>query len=153
MLLDVLSEEFGDLDPDVLTRVIARIAAAAMLGAMLGLNREIAGKPAGLRTHMLVAVGSALFVLVPLLAGMQIKDVSRIIQGVVTGIGFLGAGAILKRNDEQEIHGLTTAASIWLTSAIGLAAGLGRLGIAVVGAVTALIILWAVEKLERWAGS
>src|SRR6187399_1061707 len=110
-----------------LTRVLVRIATAIALGALLGEERQRAGKAAGLRTHMLVALGSALFVLFPLEAGMPPTDISRVIQGVATGIGFIGAGTVLKRTNPEEVHGLTTAASIWLTAAIGLASGAGPL--------------------------
>ena len=87
------------------------------------------------------ALGSALFVLIPLQAGMEIADLSRVLQGVTAGIGFLCAGAILKPNNSDDIKGLTTAASVWLTAAIGIAAGMGREGTAVLSAVFALVIL------------
>jgi len=129
--------------------VIARIVTAAALGALLGEERQRAGKAAGLRTHMLVALGSALFVLFPIEAGMQPADISRVIQGVATGIGFLGAGTILKRTDPGEVHGLTTAASIWMTAAIGLAVGAGRLWLPVVSAVCAWTILSVLARFEK----
>src|SRR5262249_58398759 len=96
---------------------------------------------AGLRTHMLVSVGAALFVLVPQQAGMSTADLSRVIQGVVAGIGFLGAGAILKHGHEGTVQGLTTAAGIWLTAGLGIAAGLGRGLAALLGTALALLIL------------
>lgn len=86
------------------------------------------GKPAGLRTHMLVALGSALFVVASLEFGMSSSDLSRVIQGLATGIGFIEGGAIFKLNEEREITGLTTAAGIWLTAAVGVAVGDGALG-------------------------
>lgn len=130
-------------------RVFIRLLVATLLGAVVGYERERTGKSAGLRTHMLVAVSSALFVLAPLEAGMSASDVSRIIQGIVTGIGFIGAGAILKVTSDREIQGLTTAAGIWMTAAVGLAAGLGRLGLAAIGVALAWIILYIVARIEQ----
>src|SRR4051812_32382330 len=122
---DALREDFSDLpDAGHVTRIVVRLAVAAALGGALGYERARAGKPAGLRTHMLVALGAALFVLVPQQAGVAAADMTRVLQGLATGIGFLGAGAILKRG--EGVEGLTTAAGIWLTAAIGIAAGLGR---------------------------
>ena len=134
--------EFSDLgDVGSITVVCVRMLVAVVLGAILGYERESAGASAGLRTHMLVALGSALFVLIPLQAGMQLGDISRVLQGVTAGIGFLGAGAILKLQDEKQITGLTTAAGVWLTAAVGVAAGMGREGTAVLSALFALGIL------------
>ncbi|MDB5918968.1 MAG: methyltransferase [Massilia sp.] len=134
--------EFSDLgDVAAITQVCVRMLVAVVLGAILGYERESAGASAGLRTHMLVALGSALFVLIPLQAGMRLDDVSRVLQGVTAGIGFLGAGAILKSENEKQITGLTTAASVWLTAAVGVAAGMGREGTAVLSALFALGIL------------
>jgi putative Mg2+ transporter-C (MgtC) family protein len=98
---------------------------------------------------MLVALGSALFVLVPLQGGMQMDDMSRVLQGVIAGIGFLGAGAIIKMGQEPEIRGLTTAASIWLTSAVGIAAGMGRESTAIVSTLFALMILLLVRLIGK----
>jgi putative Mg2+ transporter-C (MgtC) family protein len=134
--------EFSDLgDVAAMTQVCVRMLVAVVLGAVLGYERESAGAAAGLRTHMLVALGSALFVLIPLQAGMQFDNVSRVLQGVTAGIGFLGAGAILKSESDKQITGLTTAASVWLTAAVGVAAGMGREGSAVLSALFALGIL------------
>lgn len=137
-----IQEEFSDLgDAGDITRVCVRLTVAVALGAMLGYERESAGASAGLRTHMLVSLGSALFVLIPLQAGMEVNDVSRVLQGVTAGVGFLGAGAILKSQSENQITGLTTAAGVWLTAAIGVAAGMGRESTAVLSALFALGIL------------
>ena len=137
-----IQQEFSDLgDVDSITRLVVRLLVAVVLGGILGYERESVGASAGLRTHMLVSLGSALFVLIPLQAGMGVEDVSRVLQGVTAGIGFLGAGAILKQNDKNDIKGLTTAASVWLTAAIGIAAGMGREATAVVSALFALVIL------------
>ncbi|HCY63432.1 MAG TPA: methyltransferase [Oxalobacteraceae bacterium] len=145
----VIRGEFSDL-PNIaeFTRVCVRLFMAIILGGILGFERESAGSSAGFRTHMLVALGSALFVLVPLQAGMRIEDLSRVLQGVVAGIGFLGAGAIIKQGQELEIRGLTTAASIWLTCAIGIAAGMGRETMAIVSTLFALIILLLVRVVS-----
>lgn len=134
--------EFSDLgDVTEITRVCLRLTVAVALGAVLGYERESVGASAGLRTHMLVSLGSALFVLIPLQAGMNISDVSRVLQGVTAGVGFLGAGAILKLQNDNQITGLTTAAGVWLTAAVGVAAGMGREGTAVLSALFALAIL------------
>jgi putative Mg2+ transporter-C (MgtC) family protein len=135
-------------DGPQMVRVVARVAVAALLGALLGWERERAGKAAGLRTHMLVALGAALFVLFPAEAGMDIADLSRVIQGVATGIGFIGAGTILKRADAEHIEGLTTAASIWLTGAIGMSVGAGQLWLSAVCAISAWIILYVLARFE-----
>ena len=140
--------EFSDLPTAVeFTRVILRLAIAAILGALLGLEREHSGKAAGVRTHMLVAVGAAIFVLVPQQMQMPDAEVSRVIQGVITGVGFLGAGTILKSTSEETVKGLTTAAGLWLTAAVGIAAGLGREGSAVLSAFLAFVILHLVPKI------
>lgn len=131
-----------------IARVVFRLTLAALLGALIGLQREYAGKPAGLRTHMLVALGATLFVVASLEFGMSPGDMSRVVQGLATGIGFLGAGAILKLREEREITGLTTAAGIWLTAAIGVAVGLGRWGSAALGVVLTVIILAALGGIE-----
>jgi putative Mg2+ transporter-C (MgtC) family protein len=105
-----------------------------------------------LRTHILIAVGAAFFVVVPVLIQLPKSEVSRIIQGLVTGIGFLGGGAILKLTDEKRIKGLTTAAGIWMTAAVGMAAGLGQFGAALVATTLGLIILEVLHYFERSAG-
>lgn len=147
-------EDFSDV-PDMgqVIRLSVRLLLAALLGGVLGFERERSGKAAGLRTHMLVSVGAALFVLIPQQAGMSLSDLSRVIQGVVAGIGFIGAGAILKQAAEQEVKGLTTAAGLWLTAAIGIAAGLGRETSAILGAFLAFIILSALLRASQWLNS
>ena len=145
-----LQEEFSDLPsiPQVV-RVFVRLLLAAILGGALGFEREQKGKSAGIRTHMLVALGSALFVFIPEQLGMHVADISRVLQGVIAGVGFLGAGTIIKGKEEENVKGLTTAAGIWLTSAIGIAAGLGRESSAVLSTILALIIL---ALVPRFAG-
>lgn len=151
-----LVAEFADItDAKQLTQVTVRLLMAALLGAVLGFEREHTGKAAGVRTHMLVALGAALFVLVPRMAGADDAALSRVVQGIVAGIGFLGAGTILKGHDQDAGHvkGLTTAAGLWMTAAIGVAAGMGREATAVISTVLSLMVLgmmpWVVGKLEK----
>jgi putative Mg2+ transporter-C (MgtC) family protein len=143
-------QEFSDLGSvGDITRVLMRMTLAVLLGGLLGYERESVGASAGLRTHMLVSLGSALFILIPLQAGMGIEDLSRVLQGVTAGIGFLGAGAILKQQDRNDIKGLTTAASVWLAAAIGVAAGMGREATAVASAVFAFVILAILRRTPK----
>lgn len=141
--MDSLWHELGLDLPDALglARVTLKLLVAAVLGGAMGWERERSGKAAGMRTHMLVSVGAALFVIAPLESGAPASDVTRVVQGVATGIGFVGAGAILKLTDQGHILGLTTAASIWLTAATGMAVGVGRIVLAVIAAALALLIL------------
>jgi putative Mg2+ transporter-C (MgtC) family protein len=136
-------------DANHVARVVVRLAVAVVLGGVIGFEREREGKWAGIRTHMLVALGAALIVLAPLEAGMASADISRVIQGLVTGIGFLGGGTILKLGDERQVRGLTSAASIWLTSAVGLAVGLGMLWPALFGTVLTWVILKVLHHLDQ----
>jgi putative Mg2+ transporter-C (MgtC) family protein len=137
-----LQAEFADI-PDAagVTRVTFRLLLAAVCGGVLGYEREHRGKAAGIRTHMLVALGSALFILVPQQAGASSSDLSRVLQGLVAGVGFLGVGAIVKGRDESHISGLTTAAGIWMTAAIGMTAGMGRESTALLSTVLAWVVL------------
>lgn len=145
-VLATIQAEFSDLlEPAPVTRVALRMTVALVLGAIIGWDRERRDAEAGLRTHMLVSLGAALFILVPAEAGMQPEDLSRVVQGIVSGIGFLGAAAVLKVSHEGRIHGLTTAASIWATAAVGIAAGLGREGTAVLATVFILVVLAALR--------
>jgi putative Mg2+ transporter-C (MgtC) family protein len=148
--MDVVWNELTAGIPDApqSLRIVIRLLAATLCGAVVGYERERTGKSAGLRTHMLVCLSSAIFVVAPLAAGLSPGDVSRIVQGVAAGIGFIGAGAILKRGNDNEIVGLTTAAGIWLTAAIGVAAGLGSLGVAAVSVLLALVILNLLARVE-----
>lgn len=141
--------EFSDI-PDVAqaTRIIIRLSMAIILGAAIGYERELRGKAAGLRTHMLVSLGAAIFILVPLQSGMEVADASRVLQGIIAGVGFLGAGAIIKFNTDGEIKGLTTAASVWVAAAIGIAAGMGLEATAVVSTLATLFILAVVKRVE-----
>jgi putative Mg2+ transporter-C (MgtC) family protein len=126
-----------------------RVVLAAVVGALPGYQREQIHVAAGLRTHMLVSLGSAIFVLAALESGAATgADVTRVIQGLATGIGFVGAGAILKSSQTHEIHGLTTASSIWLTAGLGAAAGMGRIWLPLLGSVLALLILSFLSRFE-----
>lgn len=145
-----VAAEFSDLpDAAEFTRVMLRLLLAALLGGLLGFEREHKGKAAGVRTHMLVSMGAALFVLLASQGGMQDAELSRVLQGVIAGIGFLGAGTILKAEHEDKVRGLTTAAGIWLTAAIGVAAGLGRESTAVLSTLLALGVFALVPALVR----
>lgn len=148
--MDVLWEELTRGLPDRahLLVVIIRLFAATLLGAIVGFQRERSGKPAGLRTHMLVSLGTAVVVSATAAVGMTSDGLSRVMQGIVTGIGFVGAGSILKLSQERKIKGLTTAAGLWITAAIGIAAGIGALGLALIATVFAVIVL-ALERVEE----
>ena len=133
-----------------------RVGVATVLGALLGLEREMTGKPAGLRTHMLVAEGAALFMVVSILLTQQFGvlnaanvrvDVTRIGSTIVTGVGFLGAGMILQARDR--VYGLTTAAGIWVAAAIGTVAGSGFYIVSVFGTILGLLTLVALRVVER----
>jgi putative Mg2+ transporter-C (MgtC) family protein len=138
-------------DTAQLARVAIRIVIAAGLGWLLGAERGSVGKAAGARTHMLVAIGAALFVIVPAEIGLTEGDLGRVIQGIATGVGFLGAGTILKRTDQQEITGLTTAATIWLTAALGLAVGAGQIWIGLICGAFAWIVLSLLQLTDSRA--
>lgn len=137
---------------------LLRIAIAAALGAAIGLERELSDKPAGLRTHMLVAEGSALFMVGSLLIaqdfsvpGVQgLLDPTRIGSTIVTGVGFLGGGMILKSDDR--IYGLTTAAGIWVAAAIGMLVGAGYYIVSIFGTALAIITVVALGGVEGLFG-
>jgi putative Mg2+ transporter-C (MgtC) family protein len=136
------------------TEILFRLGAATLIGCALGLNREIRGKPAGMRTHALVALGTALVTLTGIsLAAhdgeFDSNSVSRVIQGVVAGIGFLGGGTILKSESGDQISGLTTAASLWVVACLGIACGVGLWRMALVALTLALLVLVAGEAVER----
>lgn len=134
--------EFGD--------ILLRLGIAAGIGGMLGLEREIHGRWAGLRTHMLVAMGAAVFCVAGLkLAPNPSADATRVVQGIAAGIGFLGAGTILKLSSQLEVKGLTTAASIWLAAALGTAAGLQMYSLAAAATIVSLIVLVLLRPLDK----
>ena len=144
-----LANEFALPDAGALTVVVVRLLSAVVLGGLLGLERERKGRAAGLKTHILVSMGSALFVLAPLQAGIDPADVTRVMQGIVSGIGFLGAGAIIKLHHGERVEGLTTAAGIWMTSAIGMAAGMGLEFAALLTTLLALLVFATIPRLMR----
>jgi putative Mg2+ transporter-C (MgtC) family protein len=132
-----------------------RLLLAAALGGVIGIEREMRQKNAGLRTNMLIALGAALFTVMSIeLSDAAGADPTRVASQIVTGVGFLGAGAILRR--DGGVHGLTTAATIWVNAAVGVAAGGGEYHLAVVGTAVTLIVLlvlWPLEKMiDRWIG-
>ena|SRR5687768_16629069 len=155
--MDILWSELSAGIPDArqLTIVALRLVSAAVLGAAIGYERETAGKAAGLRTHILVTAGTCVFVLGCIGAGMESDALSRVIQGIVTGIGFVGAGSILKRESEKQIQGVTTSAGIWMAAAIGVSVGLGGLGLALMATALSLVVLratlWFEERLTKEA--
>jgi len=150
IIADTVRAEFGDI-PDIsrLTSITMRLALAAALGGVLGFEREQRGKAAGLRTHMLVALGSSLFILVPQHAGVSPGDLTRVLQGLLAGVGFLCAGSIIKGGGE-DVKGLTTAAGLWLTAAIGVTVGMGHDATAVLATVLVFVILSGIGRLERY---
>jgi putative Mg2+ transporter-C (MgtC) family protein len=129
-----------------------RLVLALLAGGVIGWNRQVSGKPAGLRTHMLVSMGSALFVIVPLSVSASGEAISRTIQGVATGVGFLGAGDIVRQSLRDSGHevprNLASAAAIWVTAGLGIAAGYGLWQLTALGAVLTLITLTVVKKIE-----
>ncbi len=133
------------------TDLVLRLGAAVVAGAVIGLNRDLRNRPAGVRTHALVGLGSALVVLaaIELPGGSSGAAAARAVQGVLTGIGFLGAGVILHQPDRRSVRGLTTAATIWVTAGLGLVCGLGRWMLAGTGLVFALLALLGGGPLER----
>lgn len=149
--MNVVWEELaaGFPEAEAMARITTRLIVAMIFGAVIGIQRERAGKPAGLRTHMLVALGAAVFIIASGEFGMNPDSISRVIQGLVTGIGFLGAGAILKLYDKRAVEGLTTAAGIWMTAALGVAVGLGRFGLALVATLLAWMTLSLVRQMEH----
>lgn len=150
IVAETLQEEFADLsDPAQLVRVVVRLLVATLLGAIVGYEREMRGSTAGLRTHMLVALGVALVVVAAEQSGVGSGDMTRVLQGVLAGIGFLGAGAIIKQSTTEEVRGLTTAASIWATAAIAVAAGLGKEVTALLATLLAVTILSLLLRIER----
>ena len=137
-----------------LTETFLRLSAATAIGCLIGLNRDLRGKPAGLRTHSLVTIGSALLTLTILRmslssGGVPADAMSRVIQGIVTGIGFLGAGVIL-RDGAGKVQGLTTAATIWVSAALGIVCGVGYRGIVAFSVVLIFAVLILGGPVEQW---
>lgn len=143
------------LSPDHWLGILLRLCLALLVGGIIGWERQLRRKPAGFRTHMLVSMGSALFVLIPLALGKNENGrdaIERVIQGIAAGIGFLGAGEILRQSKQErgevEVHGLTSAAAIWVSAALGTAAGCGLWQIALIGALLSLFVLKVVKEWE-----
>lgn len=142
--------------PETTLMILARVAVAVVCGALLGWERESRGKPAGFRTQMMVCVGAALFTVITLRlltpdaeSAPELRvDPSRVIAGVIGGIGFLGAGSIIQ--SRGDVQGMTTAATIWVVGAIGVAAGLGDFSVAGVGTLTGLVVLYVFDYLSTW---
>jgi putative Mg2+ transporter-C (MgtC) family protein len=135
--------------------ILLRFSMATIVGGLIGLNRELRHKPAGLRTHALVALGAAVATALVVwsadgVTSMRFDAMSRVIQGIITGIGFLGAGVILRTENGQSVHGLTTAASIWLAACLGCACGAGAWAITACAFVLVMLILLIGGPIENW---
>ncbi|MFM2063669.1 MAG: hypothetical protein RLZZ507_3340 [Cyanobacteriota bacterium] len=134
-----------------------RLCLALLIGSIIGLERQLKHKPAGLRTHMLVSLGSAVFTITAIQVGgenISADALSRVIQGIASGVGFLGAGEILRESSQKsrsvEIHGLTSAAAIWVAAALGIASGCGLWQLGLIAALLTVIVLNIFKKLEKF---
>jgi putative Mg2+ transporter-C (MgtC) family protein len=140
--------------PAGIADIALRLLMATLIGSGIGLDRELRGKPAGMRTHALVALGAALIVVVTIrltpVGFEHIDAISRAIQGIIVGVGFLGGGAILKTSGPENVHGLTTAASIWVVASLGIACGAGQWVASLIGLILALLILIVGTVVERF---
>ena len=148
-LLDDLLDDMDALPPIPWINVAGRLSLAIVLSGLIGVDREFSQKAAGLRTNMLVALGAALFILVSIQSGLAESDttvVARTMQGVITGVGFVGAGSILR---EDRVRGLTSATAVWISAGVGIAAGLGLWQLSLLGTGLALIILRLVKLAEK----
>lgn len=131
--------------------IASRLGAALVAGALIGLDREIKKRPAGLQTHALVSLGAALTLLVIAVGSGTAGDpASRVVQGIITGIGFLGAGVIMQYERERRVEGLTTAASIWSAAALGMACGAGYFALAAIALAAIILVLVAGGWVEGW---
>ncbi len=150
-LINAFFDELSAGWPDAhgFARVVIRLTLALLLSAIIGWEREREGKAAGLRTHMLVALGAAMFVQAAQENGASPDDMTRVVQGIATGIGFMGGGVILQLVAERRVKGLTTAAGLWLTAAIGVSAGLGRFTTAVLGTALCWMVLEIFHRIEK----
>jgi putative Mg2+ transporter-C (MgtC) family protein len=149
--MNILWEELtaGLTNHDHLLRVFIRLFAAILLGGLIGLQRVSATKPAGMRTHVLVCLGTTAVLLSCSATAFSLEGASRVIQGILIGIGFIGAGSILKLSEEHLIHGLTVSVRIWTTAAVGIAIGLGQVGIALITTVLTILVLAVLAASER----
>ncbi len=141
-----------------ISTIVLRLCLALLIGAIVGLERQLRHKAAGLRTHMLVCLASALFTLIPLLIASKSSNfdadaLSRVIQGITAGVGFLGAGEILRdastSEQRMEVRGLTSAAAIWVSAALGIAAGCGLWQLGLIGAILCFCVLYVFKQFER----
>ena len=139
------------IDYPLFIDILSRLVTAVALGGLVGFERQLHGRWAGLRTHMAVSMGASIFTFAGLgIASESPEATTRVIQGVAAGVGFLGAGTILKLSDQLEVKGLTTASSIWLSAALGTAAGLAMYPLAVAATIVALLVLALLRPLEKW---
>jgi putative Mg2+ transporter-C (MgtC) family protein len=131
--------------------VLLRLTIATLIGCVLGLNRELHGKPAGMRTHALVSLGACLIsvVSIEIVNPGQMDAVLRVVQGIMAGIGFLGGGVILRDDSHQSVHGLTTAASVWVVASLGIACGTGQWLTAVMALCLTLVVLAVGPRIEK----
>jgi len=140
--------------------LVIRLSLAALLGALFGWEREASDKPAGLRTHMLVSIGAATFTLLGFETGAELAarfgesglDPTRIVQGIVGGLGFLGAGSIIKSRNADDVTGITTAASVWFTGALGVACGMGAFLLAGISALLGFLVLTVLRHVPKGKG-
>jgi putative Mg2+ transporter-C (MgtC) family protein len=151
----IIAQTSYSLPPADWSNLLLRLCIAIVIGAIIGFERQLKRKPAGLRTHMLVSFGSALFVLVPIELGaaqQNFEAISRVIQGITAGIGFIGAGEIIRESHygvrSTDVRGLTSAAAIWVCAALGIAAGCGLWQLGLIGAFLSLLILSLFKKFE-----
>lgn len=135
--------------------ILIRLGTATLIGAVIGLNRHLHGQPAGLRTHALVCVAAALAIVIFSSldgSGNQAVDAqARVLQGIVTGVGFIGAGVILHESQGHKIYGLTTAAAIWITAIFGALCGHGQIAMALIGFAVAMVVLLIGARIEDFA--
>lgn len=129
------------------TEIVRRLLLAAFVGGLLGVEREMRQKSAGFRTNILIGIGSAVFTMMSIAISADRGDPGRIAAQIVTGMGFLGAGAILRTRNG--VHGLTTAATVWVNAALGIAAGAGEYHLAVIGALITMAVLLVLHPIER----
>src|SRR6478672_3054346 len=135
---------------DTIVRDLVRLLTAVIAGGLIGFEREEHRHFAGLRTHMLVSLGSALFIIAPQEFGRSEDAVSRVLQGLLAGIGFLGAGTILKLQDARQVKGLTTAATLWVTAGIGASIGLGLFWPSMIAVALTWLVLLLMRRIEPW---
>jgi putative Mg2+ transporter-C (MgtC) family protein len=138
---------------DITVETALRMVAAVVLGGAIGFNRDVHGKPTGIRAHALVSLGAAILMIAgsgPHIGGAHTDAMSRVIQGIIAGIGFLGAGVILRGARGMHVYHLVTASSLWVTTGIGVLCGLGAYLFALIATVLVLLVLSAGLALDRW---